>query len=227
MTNPDTVRNRLSGIAIVVSSLALAASACSAWNSSRSASVSGAQLELAVKKSSEEAEKESLRKWQKTILFAVIEEGTKNKSPGMTLDEIRTKYLVEASAVKEPDIPKSELTPLALRRLLLDLLSGGLIYQTFEDKYVIQRTAVNMQADRYYILTAAQSYTLSLLCIEGGKYSLADLRQLICDKYDISSEEFNVLFAQLDASRAVVTGDDMRLWASINAPTRMLDKRDP
>jgi hypothetical protein len=120
--------------------------------------------------------------------------------------------------VPDLGVPKVELQPLALRRLLMDLFALQLIYQTIDDKFYLQRSVSNPRFERFLVEDRAKYIILDTLTRDGGKYNVLELGQIITDKLRINNEEYNVLVSQLLASNVVIVGENGKLYSQISAP---------
>lgn len=61
----------------------------------------------------------------------------------MTFEEIRSEYVTQATIVSGIDLKKEELQDLALTKILLDLISSGIAFETDDGKYLIHQQSPN------------------------------------------------------------------------------------
>jgi hypothetical protein len=162
-----------------------------AWSSksgSDSAVTALAQLNANLSRQAEEDRKTKVRDWQQVIVFKLVED--EGGDTGVGFKDILSKYTDKALTVEGIDFKKEELQDLALQRILTDLLVLGLVYQTMDNKYIIQRAAVSPRSSRVFVEEGARYHILHLLSIEPGKYTVEELGRLINVKLKTSSEEF-------------------------------------
>src|SRR6266849_6717986 len=76
--------------------------------------------------------------WQYVIVYKIIADGMKGEWNGLTLDEIRRRYATEVAAVKDIDVGRPDLQEMAIRKVVLGLIESQLVYNTIDDRYVIQ-----------------------------------------------------------------------------------------
>jgi hypothetical protein len=103
-----------------------------------------------VTQTAEDREEEKKVSWQAAKVYEVVDDGGKDAADykGMTFDEIMTKY---KSASVEPEekvkLDVAEFSPFRLRKILTSLQETQLVFRTWENKYIAQRTSVNTRED--------------------------------------------------------------------------------
>lgn len=209
----------------VIAVLIAVVSATAGW---RSSNVAVEQLGHSVARTVEEDRKRMILEWQDVIVFSIIESGTKNSSEGLSFETIRSLYISEATAASDVDVPRSELSPFTLKRILLDLLRLSLIFQTHDDKYMTVRNAPDPKFHRSFFQERAKYEILHMVSNEGGKHTVDALGKLITDRMKINNEEFDYLLNYLLTLRMIAIDKDRRVWTAANAPpgTPMIAPRD-
>ena len=90
-------------------------------------------------------EKENdIRTWQKTVVFDIV---TQSTTPSVTFANIRQKYVTEASAYEDYDMPNHELSPASTRRILLELIRDRALIPKNNDSYSISDKTANPVID--------------------------------------------------------------------------------
>jgi hypothetical protein len=198
-------------VSIVSVLIAIGAMAASWYNVSNTVS-----KELAEKR------KGAMLDWQRVVVYKIIEAGTKDKDKdndgSMSFETIRQQYVTEAAAADGISLPKGELQPWSLRRILLDLIMTQAVYQSHDDKYCIQRSYTNPRAGRTFLEEQANYTILNLLSREGGKHDFLELGQIVTDKLKITNEEYNSIMNQLMASNLVLVGLNKKLYSIASIP---------
>ena len=102
-----------------------------AWATATAAIVAALGFVVSIYKTRSDRREQETREWQKTAVFRYL---SKRDQSGTTLDEVLQWYRTEAySQIKE--LPKSDLTEAALRRVILELLADHAIEMTGNDLY--------------------------------------------------------------------------------------------
>jgi hypothetical protein len=172
----------------------------------------------AIAKDFDQKSKDRIQHWQQVVIYKIIEDGTKSGDRAIGFEDIRKQYVTEASASEGGDIPKGELQPWALRRVLLDLITTQAVYQTLDDRYAIQRSSTNPRADRASVEEKAKYEILNILSREGGKYDYSQLAQHVTDTLKMTNEEFNTLMTQMMAANMVLIGTNKKLYSIASIP---------
>ncbi len=79
-------------------------------------------------------EKERIRQWQGVAVFSVVE---KRGPEGATFDTIREDYLEEVKSFRDFNVPQSKTKDAVLQRVLLRLLSDGVIVLGPDKRYTV------------------------------------------------------------------------------------------
>jgi hypothetical protein len=164
-----------------------------------------------VSKNLEEKLKENTRAWQQVIVYSIIEKGTQAQPRGLSFDEIRDKYVVEAAAAQGVDVPKDKLQPIELKRILTDLISLDQVYQTTEDKYVLKKAMIVEGIDRMFVVDKAKAHVLHVLAIEPAKYTVEELGRRVIPETGITQQEFTRLINELISLNTVTFDTEDRL----------------
>jgi hypothetical protein len=164
----------------------------------------------------EEDRKVSIGDWQATIIYTILE---RSPTKSLSFSEIQAEYVKEAVILEQFEIPKIELQPLALRRLLLLLSQSGAIALQDDGKYLLQRTILNPRFNRSFVEDGAKYKILQLLTTDGGKYDSNGLSQHAIDKFGLSAEEASKVLNELAAFRMIVTDENGRIWSALNVPS--------
>lgn len=162
--------------------------------------------------------------WQKIIVFKIIEKGyyeSKQKG-GWNFDVIKGKYVTEAATVQGIDLKKEELSDLALKRIILDLMANQLIFQTVDEHFIINAALMNPRFDRTYSIEEVKYEIMNLITTEGGKYTVEAVGQKIHQKLaGTKPEEYNYVINNLIATRMleITTEKDQKvLWTAASRP---------
>jgi hypothetical protein len=224
--NPSLVSFVLPLLAVVIAGAAALFSGLNALADWRSADAAINQLNATIQSHLKEEGRKKVQEWQEVMVFSIIEQGTKNADKGISFEEIKNKYLVEATAVEDVDLKKEELRPLTLKRILIDLMMIGVVYQTLDDNYVVQRAWINPRPERSFLEERAKYAILHLLSTDGGRLTVPELGQVITDKLKITNEEFNALVSQLIAGNALIIDEDKKVWCVANPPRFKMPTKD-
>jgi hypothetical protein len=147
----------------------------------------------------EDDRSQKVQDWQRVVVYNILDAKMNRDRGALAIDEIRNEYVSQAATVNGLDLKKEELQDLALRRILLDLMSSGLVYETGKGKYVVQQSELNLKFDRQFLQSDAVSKILTVVNDESGKYTVAELDPKLRDELKLSKEEFNKVVLELVA----------------------------
>ena len=130
------------------------------------------------------ASENDIRTWQKAIMYKIVSDA----APGAVhFDDIRGKYVTEAAANQQFDVPKEELNDTVTRRILLELIADKVLVLSAKNFYSINvRT---YEIDRYRTVMEGYDNTIEKVSI-------------LADNYKDLVEEYSHLYAStLDGIR--------------------------
>jgi hypothetical protein len=174
----------------------------------------------------EEREKEELA-WQTTIVFKIIDEGSKDNPAGIAFGDINSKYVSESISAEGIRLEKKKLQPTELRRILMGLLGDKLVYQTAEDRYIVLRSLVVQGGDLLvYEVNRATGEILQVLASEAGRYSEKELEPIVREKAKVSSAAYLIAVEQQVGGKGVQPDKDNKLWLATNPPPANRARKD-
>lgn len=203
----------LSIVSIVVASLAAIANW---WEAS--ATVGLFKAELA--KTNLQTERARTEEWQKLVVYSIVEKGfTANKyESGVSFDQIKSEFLDEAETVIEIELPKEDIQPTALKKVLMCLIRDRMVYQTHDGKYAVNRSELLPGFGRLMQQERAGYDILFVLATESGKYDDQKLQTRIIDKFQLTPQEYRYLITELMKDGYVVRDEDGLLYAASKPP---------
>lgn len=81
---------------------------------------------------------DDIRIWQKTIMYKIVSDTAPEP---VSFADIKQKYVTEATANQQLDVPKEELDDTVTRRILLELVADGALKIAAKDSYSINTMA--------------------------------------------------------------------------------------
>jgi hypothetical protein len=171
----------------------------------------------------EEERRGRVIEWQKVVVYNILQARMlKPDRAPMTFEEIRLEYVTQATTVNGIDLKKEELQDLALKRILLDLMSYQLVYETSGSRYTINQHTVNAKFDRFFVQSDAGDRILNTIDNESGKYTPADLDAKLRDELKVTKEEFNHALLQLMGLNWIILDEKGKLWSRLKPPKDVL-----
>jgi hypothetical protein len=160
-----------------------------------------------------------LAQWQTTIVHRIIDRNTRDDLKGISFDDIRMQYVAEATtAPPKIKIPPDKLEPLELQRVLLGLEQTGLVYHLADDHYVAKKIAMAAW-DRSISEKHALYAILGKAYDESGKYTVAELGQLIVRDTKITPDDFQNVLSELTANTEIIIKDE-KVWSGMKLPPK-------
>jgi hypothetical protein len=156
-------------------------------------------LGLELHKLRKEEEAQRVQEWQKVTDYKIIQKYFLKNRATISFEEIKTAYVTEASRSDKIDLPKEELQDLTLRKILLDLMTSSLVYETTGGKYVVNQADINKKFDRFFVIEDAAEEIIGLLHDKDAKYTAEQLKERLekDKKIKLSSVEYDKLLLEL------------------------------
>jgi hypothetical protein len=177
-----------------------------------------------VNKNNAELEFRSILSWQQSLVYSLIDKGTKNKPTGMTFDEIKDKYVAAGLTEPKLKISKDKLQEEELRLVLLSLMESKLIYQTLLDTYVTGKTQQLYGVEKTFEVNRGIGSILRILSTRGGELTVAGMEEAVTKDTNITKEDYHTAVNQLIASNAVTLDEAGKLWSVSNPNPKKKDK---
>lgn len=177
----------------------------------------------AAEKAEHDRDEEVKRSWQRLVIFDILTSGMKENWNGLSLPEIRDRYkkaAIESSFAKEVKLGKEDLEDTAIKKHLFELMALQLVFQTLEDRYITERSAVNPRWQSATIELQI-GYTISRLLEEreGDPYTLDGLRNAVGTKVAVKPQDFAGVIAEL-RRLGLVKVEDGKVWSTGNPPKK-------
>jgi hypothetical protein len=222
----DTIRNRLAGIAIVISLIALGVAGWSAYEGKRKADVAVDQfnLNVAAEKKKEDADRQLVQQWKDSAeksrvldfqtykIHEIVDEWDTTTGTGISFDQIKSEFL--QTVAQDGTIPKEAIQDDQLRRILLNLKTSGLVYQTTDGSYATQRNELAFGFGRGYAMDKASQGMLEHLTVTGPKNN-TELLSYTNENYKLTPDEYYLTLATLKKEGLVMFGEG-KVWSIIS-----------
>ena len=136
-----------------------------------------------------------VRAWQKAIVFEII---AKASPKSVTFERIRDSYVSEASVYEQFDIPKNQLSRVATRRILLELISDRALVQKGNDSFAIDSVdpvgeeMIEKFGESFDVLFSAiedknlSDQLISIVGNNAGRYGRRELAEKLVEQSSIS-----------------------------------------
>ena len=168
----------------------------------------------------EEERKKKVREWQEVIVYNILQQRMNKERGAMTFEEIRTEYVTQATAVQGIDLKREELQELPLKKILLVLMSLGLVYEMAGGKYAIQQSVLNVKFDRVYPKSDAADKILFFVDNESGKHTIDEIDAKLRDELKLSKEEFTRILVELSSLGYIILHEDGKLYSKLKPPKK-------
>ena len=169
-----------------------------------SAAIAAAALIFVLYRAYSEFNAQRIRNWQEVVVFRVIEEAG---LPGITFEDIRTKYRDEVTDFNGFQIPKDQIQSPALKRILLDLLTKHVVTVLRDGHYRILTDPMALSEqlmERGNKLQPVALALMDLLRTEGGKHSVSDLERILLTKFkDLTPQDVTEVISMAIANRII------------------------
>lgn len=203
--------------AILVAVLAAVIAASAMIATWYNAGTAATNLQRTIAKDLEQKQAEKVAQWQKVMVFSIIRQADLK---GVGLEEIRRKYIQEATTVQEVDLKKEDLQPMVLHRILMDLQCSGLIFNLLDGNYVAMRASVPPRTARMHVDELAKDVTVRAIIRRPGQLTKAEIGPIVADELKISNASFELILISLISNREVIVDEEGKLWPATNPPPR-------
>ena len=164
-------------------------------------------------------QRERIREWQMAVVYDIL---IKSQGP-QSFDELRRLYVTEAVSVDGLTIPKSDLNPLVLRRILADLISKNLVFHLGGDSYLAGFTPMSASqviSDQLLRdnLSVTES-TMRILQVEPGRYDFDGLVHKVAYETKVDESRVRLILTAAVGQRQLLIDQDgkVRVWAPSQA----------
>lgn len=149
--------------------------------------------------------------WQQVIVFSIIE---KTGLDGITFENIRDKYITEATSYEKINISKNKIQPEQLKLVTMNLKTKSLIGERFDGKFYKQVSPFRLN-DITKQLESDEKYNsigdaiIDIIILNPGKYDANDLyllveNKLITEKNSIERREFDRVLNEMITNQTVL-----------------------
>lgn len=138
-----------------------------------------------------------IRAWQKTIIYKIVADSDLGSA---NFNEIKVRYVAEAAAHQQFDVPKEELNDTVTRRILLELVSDGALRLADQGYYSINISGDI--SDRYETLLQEhlRVHTASLDAIR--RQELSELQRAIIFEIIVTATSGSIGFSDIQKEYA-------------------------
>jgi hypothetical protein len=154
---------------------------------------------------SEKREKE-LREWQKVIIYRIFRQ---DELSSLTFSRILEKYRIEAQAIRDFDLNKKEISEDALRRVLLELSSSGILNLVPSDSFKLK-----VEVPKLDVTERFEQFNSELFNLIGSSpfvYTLEDVANRLADKIGIAPLRLQADMNNFVGQGQLVMNEDRRI----------------
>jgi hypothetical protein len=190
---------------------------------------STAASQAMVTQTREDKEEDKKTSWQAAKVFEIVDDGGKDAVDykGMTFDDIMTKYT--SASVKPEEKVKlgvEEFSPFRLRKILIGLQEAQLVYRTWDNKYIAQKTSVNTKEDAQRV-EASQKVIREILRTlrESPGVKADELEKRVKTKVGevvpyLKDDDYLFSLFQLASQNLISVDTERRVWTPLHSPEK-------
>lgn len=142
-------------------------------------------------------------------MFSIISEN--QTEAGISFKEIQADYLASVQQFMEFKIPSEEIQELALKRVLLELLSDGVIVMDEKERFAPEiRTLYTEGKKTFNRIKTEEGKNAILIAVEQAscKFKSEEIRAKIHDKIALTPEELADILTRLIAAKRISINSD-------------------
>jgi hypothetical protein len=175
-----------------------------------------------------EREREAKSGWLEMAVYSIIGEGMKDKWNGLSIDDIKSRYterIKDAVFRKRFGVTEKDIAEDVLQNVLFSLQKVGLVGQTVEERYIIEKYAVNPRwGSMGNYLKIADAIRSILAEKPGDSYAIASLYQAVGKNLPVKYEEYHVVLSEMERLR-MVRVEDGKVISPLHPPMKNEKKK--
>jgi hypothetical protein len=174
-------------------------------------------------------EEDKKTSWQAAKVYEIVEDGGKDTAnyKGMSLDEIMTKYKsASVDAEEKVKLGAEEFTHFRLRKILTGLQETQLVFRTWDNKYITQRTSVNTREDAQRV-EATQKVMREILrtVTDNPGIKAEELEKRVVARAKeilpfLKEEDYLFTLAQLASQGLLSIDTERKVWTPLHAQVK-------
>jgi len=166
-------------------------------------------------------DEQKIFEWQRTIIYQIIDEATRDSADSIGLSAIENTYSTEVLRVEGITINRAKLQRFELQRILMTLAKDKLVGHTSSNQYYIYRQN-DCGGDQSPAARKAELSIFRLLKARPGQYKVDQLRAEIRKEVpQLNEEEYVVIINCLLSRNVIILDDYLHLFSQSDPPSRI------
>lgn len=163
----------------------------------------------------------TIQDWQQVVVYGIIDSAAQR---GVGFEDIKMKYVTEAVAYPDLDIPKSEISASALRSVLLDLQKAHLVVYAQDNLYRPLRPEFRgdgpFPEQRVFELELMTNKIFGIIRQHENHFSPDELVAQYAKEVGMEPDEFYSAISMILKGKDAVIGEDGKLRTRFAEPAK-------